>query len=257
MKDSFLCVLNADFKDISPIFFSRESYETGHGYAHNTRNFMLIQYVEQGEGMLVRDGKEYTIKSGDTFILPDGGVSSFHATSELPLKCLHVAFFGELAKDFYLLPAVFGYDGEFFLRIAAVKDFDGRKDAKVASLLMELYSSVVPRKQYEVNDRLIQVKDYIDKNYNLPITVESISSYFSTNRSYLSRSFKEKYGKSPKEYLLSLRLQRAKQLLNNEGMNVTEAAFLCGFNSQSHFSRIFKKWYGYAPKAQMDVEKAD
>ncbi len=125
--------------------------------------------------------------------------------------------------------------------MAAVRDFDGRKDAKISSLLFELYSDLIPGKQYEVNDRLIKVKEYIDKNYNLPITVDGVASYFNVNRSYLSKSFKEKYGKSPKEYLLSLRLQKAKHMLNNEGMNVTETAFHCGFNSQSHFSRIFKK----------------
>jgi AraC family transcriptional regulator len=56
-------------------------------------------------------------------------------------------------------------------------------------------------------------------------------------------------GISPHQYLLQQRVERAKQLLKQRNLSIVDIAFQCGFNSQSHFTRCFRKWTGITPKA--------
>ena len=91
-----------------------------------------------------------------------------------------------------------------------------------------------------------RVQTYIQHFYMLDITVQSIADKFSLNRHYLSRLFKQKYGTTIQQYLLSVRLENAARLLR-EGYSVTEATALCGYSDRSNFSRMFYRHYGVWP----------
>ena len=61
------------------------------------------------------------------------------------------------------------------------------------------------------------------------------------------QKFKEKYGISPSEYVAELRISKAKELLLNEDINISEIAQECGFSSLYSFSRAFKENVGISP----------
>ena len=63
----------------------------------------------------------------------------------------------------------------------------------------------------------------------------------------LYRTFREQFGVSPKGFYLSLRLERARDLLRQSEMSVSEIAAATGFNSLSRFSQAFRKVYGEPP----------
>ena len=67
------------------------------------------------------------------------------------------------------------------------------------------------------------------------------------SRMQLHRKLKSLTNFSASEFIRDLRLQRALDLLRLDGMNVTEVAYSCGFNSTSYFTQCFKEKYGDLP----------
>lgn len=65
---------------------------------------------------------------------------------------------------------------------------------------------------------------------------------------HLTRSFKKRYGKTVSEYILSQRMQLARELLRNSDLTITMVAGKVGFGSYSHFTEQFKKFYGMTPR---------
>ena len=238
-------VLNAKLKDINPMFFSHIKHFSGTNDGPVKRNFTMIRYFLSGSGYFVISGQRYPIEPGNAYIVPQGVLFEYYITEEA--ESIYVAFDGEVSRDFALLDSVIPASPDIFNEILAAADYEGRKDLLVASILMRWYLELCPNKTEVSKDYITEVKEYIDENYMRPIKVEDIAAKFNMNRSYLSRTFKKKVGMSMKEYIISVRLKEAKQMLNY-GKNVTEAAYLCGFGSQSHFSSAFKQFYSEVPK---------
>lgn len=96
--------------------------------------------------------------------------------------------------------------------------------------------------------RIVQAKLFIDNNYAEEIDLENISDEAYFSRFHFLRLFKSAYGKTPHQYLKSVRIEKAQQLLK-EGKTVAESCFSVGFQSLTTFSGLFKKIVGEAPSA--------
>lgn len=92
-----------------------------------------------------------------------------------------------------------------------------------------------------------QIKAFIDQNYNTTITLDSLSSQFFINKYYMSRSFKDQIGMTIGEYLNSVRITHAKQLLRFSSLTIAEIAAGVGVGDPSYFSRLFKRIEGVSP----------
>jgi transcriptional regulator GlxA family with amidase domain len=64
---------------------------------------------------------------------------------------------------------------------------------------------------------------------------------------YFRKRFKEHFGISPQQYVIDIRIQRAKQLLVEGSLSLSLIAESCGVTNQYHFSRLFKERTGLAP----------
>lgn len=95
---------------------------------------------------------------------------------------------------------------------------------------------------------LNRAKEYIHAFYSSDITIDDICREVNLSRYHFIRSFKRGTGLSPHQYLMRVRIQKAKDLLSLGPYTVTEAAALCGFISISHFSRTFKNAVGKSPQ---------
>ncbi|MBD5084870.1 MAG: helix-turn-helix transcriptional regulator [Clostridiales bacterium] len=94
--------------------------------------------------------------------------------------------------------------------------------------------------------------DYIYEHLHEPIRMEQLAQFAGPNASYLSTLFKRETGASVSEYILSKRIEAAKNMLKFSEYSCSEIAATLAFSSQSHFSRVFKKQTGYTPKAYRD-----
>ena len=93
------------------------------------------------------------------------------------------------------------------------------------------------------------IRDYIDTHYNdANLSLQSVSKKFDYNFHYVSRSFKEKFGKSFSEYLTFVRIQKACELMDEGLSTVSNIATFIGYNDPLYFSRVFSREVGRSPK---------
>ncbi|WPX08375.1 AraC family transcriptional regulator [Anaerocellum danielii] len=102
-------------------------------------------------------------------------------------------------------------------------------------------------KNYDYSLIAKHIKEYIDNNYMEDIKMGDIAKKFFISESSLSRIFKNHFGVLPKEYLLSKRIQKAKEYLSISNLKISNIAMMCGFSSLQRFNDIFKKYTGLSP----------
>ena len=89
---------------------------------------------------------------------------------------------------------------------------------------------------------------YISEHFNAPLTLEEVAAHVHLHPSYFSTLFKSSTGSSFKEYLNMVRIEESKRLLSNTDYSIIDIAVAVGFEDQSYFSKVFKKYTGLTPK---------
>ena len=99
---------------------------------------------------------------------------------------------------------------------------------------------------------LERIMECINKNLNnSDLSVDMIADSVGISRVHLHRKMKDLTGQTPHDFIRNIRLKKAAQLLANQGMNVTEVMYACGFANSASFSTVFKKFYGMSPRDYM------
>ncbi len=93
----------------------------------------------------------------------------------------------------------------------------------------------------------LDVANYVQHHLSEPITAEKIAEELSFSRPYISRRFKEETGESLTDFILKEKTEEAKRLLRYSDKSLTSIGNFLGFSSQSHFSRVFRKYAGTNP----------
>ena len=88
---------------------------------------------------------------------------------------------------------------------------------------------------------------YMSEHYNENITLNEISNLVGVSVQYFSKLFKDEVGCNFVDWLNSLRINRAKELMTTTQMSIKEVGFHVGYNDPNYFSRIFKRYEGIAP----------
>jgi len=91
------------------------------------------------------------------------------------------------------------------------------------------------------------VLHYISENYMHKISLATLSEYVNLSSSYFCRIFKAEVGISTTNYINQLRMEKAKELMEQENMSIKEISINIGIDDQLYFSRLFKKHYGITP----------
>lgn len=96
--------------------------------------------------------------------------------------------------------------------------------------------------------RLKEAIQYIHKNLTEKITVAKLAAMCYMSQSAFYQLFKDMFGISPLEYVLKTRIEHAKKLMSNPGINITDVCYASGFNNLNHFAKMFKRMEGISPK---------
>ena len=103
----------------------------------------------------------------------------------------------------------------------------------------------IPSKNGELIKKAIQ---FISHNFSSPLSLDAVARHVHLNPAYFSSLFKQSTGSSFKEYLNMVRVEESKRLLTNTNYSVIDIAIATGFEDQSYFSKVFKKYTGLTPK---------
>ena len=100
-----------------------------------------------------------------------------------------------------------------------------------------------------------QLKDYIQKNVDHVLTREELSNYAHLNADYLNRIFKKQNGESLMSYVVRTKMEKAKQLMNETQLNITQISEMVGYDNYSYFATCFKKYEGISAKQYRENRK--
>lgn len=103
----------------------------------------------------------------------------------------------------------------------------------------------IPTKNNEIIKKAMV---YISQNFHSNITLEDVANHVHLHPSYFSTMFKQSIGSSFKEYINMVRIEESKRLLTNTDFSIIDIAIAIGFEDQSYFSKVFKKYTGLTPK---------
>lgn len=99
-------------------------------------------------------------------------------------------------------------------------------------------------------------KHFMDRYYSGKIKLEKIAAAAFMSRFHYIRMFQQVYGVTPRQYLRDLRINKAKELLQ-EGRDVTSVCIAVGYDSVSTFSSTFKRGTGLAPSMYKELHKSN
>ena len=243
-------------------------------FPNHFHDYYVIGFIESGERYLSCKNREYTIEPGDLLLFnprdnhtceqTDGKTLDYRCVN-IPPETMGRATFEITGKEYlpYFSPTVvFRSDQVPLLRelhmVIMEEEKDFRKEEIFFFLLDQLiaeYTDKGPSQQNPEENRETKIIcDHLEKNFMENISLDELSELTGLSKYYLLRSFTKQKGISPYRYLETIRIDRAKKLLEH-GVLPLEAALRTGFSDQSHFTNFFKKFIGLTPKQYMNIFK--
>ncbi len=231
----------------------------------NLASFLFFTVVS-GAGFLKYGEKDIALKAGD-FVFIDCHNPYSHTTDPDNLWTLRwIHFYGPTMGSVYNKycerggrPVFTPEDSAPFIAawenlFSTAGSADYMRDMKINSSLSELLvlimaeswhpeDATTAKKKASVAD----VKEYLDREYSSKITLDGLAAHFYINKYYLTKVFKEQYGQSITNYLLNVRITKAKQLLRFSEKSVEEIGMEVGLGAPHYFSQTFKSAEGVPP----------
>jgi two-component system, response regulator YesN len=121
---------------------------------------------------------------------------------------------------------------------------------KVKEYLIQLAALIIEKVRLArfSNKKLIDsIRHYLDQHYASEISLTTLSTLFHINSAHLSETFKNHVGQNFSDYLVNLRMEKAKVLLKDKQLKIIDVANLVGFSNSGYFSTVFKKYFGQTP----------
>ena len=252
-----------------------EQCDPGYRFGPNKRISDVLHIVKEGRGTLEINGQQYRLSRGDAFFIPANTEAWYEADQKEPWAYMWVGFTGYKSGE-YAEHAGFSLESpvrtvkkvdkleEYVDRILDAHQLSDVDELRRSGYLLMLFSELIEdynknapdaasHASLSGNEHVKQAMDYIAKHYGEKIKINEIVASIGVNRSYLTSSFKKAVGCSPHEYLVNLRMEKAKTMLLRTKMQIHAVASSVGYSDQLAFSKIFKQHYGVSPKAYREL----
>ena len=239
-----------------------------------------VQLVERGEGVNIIGDRQYTLQSGEVFIInnneyhhafTDGEILVFHFDPSLVWA--DNVFDYEYLMPFYERVTCFHNKleagGGICQRIAdgmheIVAEYEEKQEgyrlvvkAQLLRILSLIYRNMKKMSSLDTASAYMHKKDfgririaveYIEQNYTEDLSLRDLSSMVYLNETNFSTLFKKVMKKTVTEYITSLRINRAARLLKEGNTNITGICYKSGFQSVSQFNKTFKRRMRVTPR---------
>lgn len=126
-----------------------------------------------------------------------------------------------------------------------ISEIDSYSELEVA--FTDYVNEISAAKNVNVYATIEKIKKYIEENYQNDISLNTISSEFFFNKSYISRLFKSETGQNYNNFLIQVRIRHAKELLADPRLSIQTISERCGFGNSKYFSHLFKETVGMHP----------
>ena len=230
------------------------------------RERLLFHFIVSGKGILKMKDNVWHLTANQGFIIPDSSIVFYQADKKDPWHYFWLRLTSEDADAFYkslsLSPENPVYNArqnnEIYPKFKALfraVSKDNTNPLTVTSVLYaflaELQASSLQRKDVHVTlqeEYALRARLYILNQYHKEsLTIAELSTHIGLNRSYLTRLFKSVYQTSPQDFLIQVRMNKAKDLLQKTNFPVTIIGNSVGYSDVFTFSKTYKKIFGISP----------
>ena len=240
------------------VYYCGERVKTkNHHYGPEIRSHFLVVFVEQGTAA-VSSPLKAKLNPHDLFVMFPGERVHYKALTDWSIRWMGIC--GDSVEPLLArcgitrknpIYSVSRYTELSDLLASLLKLSDNPLESsqfKCQSLLYEFFSLLLQNVDAStVNAPVETAKHIIKYNYNTDLTLTKLAGILNLNATYLSRLFKEKTGLSPKQYILQIRIERAKEFLATTEYSIKEISNSVGFPDPLYFSRLFKKYEQCSP----------
>mgnify|MGYP002876536472 FL=1 len=249
---------------------------------HSHPTCLELVLITNGSGLHLLGDHEYPIASGDAFVIHPNDVHGYQNTRDLGLinilfkpEQLHLPEFD--LQDLAGYQALFHVEPQFrqkhlfhsrlrlkrhdLARVTAIIDMleqemEQEEPGHVCMTVVHMTSLICDLSRcYERSRakdtmlilRLSKVLNLLEEHYSRPVRLEEMSKAAHMSERSLRRAFLEVTGNSPTDYLNTIRLERAAELLRQSELQISDVALQCGFSDASYFASQFKRTFRTSP----------
>ncbi len=255
------------FVDLNLYQFGWEQCAPLHSYGPYVRNHYLFHYVISGQGKLYANEEEYSIESGQGFLISPGQITSYCADEKNPWSYVWLEFDGLRARESLTLaglsathPVYYSANSQAGLalqkQMMLIVDHADYSPTRLIGHGFIFLDQIIQSSKFQDVRTSKRLRDFymkeamsfIEQNYQRDFSIEDIATFCGLNRSYFGRIFRETMGDNPRTFLLQYRMAKAAQLLKETKIPIQEISPMVGYPNQLHFSRAFKNLYGISPR---------
>lgn len=221
----------------------------------------VFEYILEGEGIVKTDNKEFTAGKGDVYVLHKQSNHSYYSDTKNPWTKIWFNARGPLIESLIQLYKLnninyihdFDISGLFFKILEIAKDTNKSYEiifSETSLIFHEILikmSKVIHTKAIEYSPEALKIKNYLDRNYMVDISLKEISKLIFRSSAQTIRIFKNNFGLTPYNYLMYKKLEVAKLLLLNTNTSIKEMSINLSFADEHYFSNYFKAKVGVSP----------
>jgi two-component system response regulator YesN len=111
----------------------------------------------------------------------------------------------------------------------------------------ELFYSLARKQMKNDNLNIYEIKEYIDSNYCQEIRISLFTDKYFLSREYLMKLFKNEFGCGIYEYVLRVRMEKARELIADPTVKIHSIAQMLGYSDNNYFSKAFRNYFGISP----------
>lgn len=228
----------------------------------NGRPDYHILYIAEGICFANVDGKNVEAPKGSVIIFLPYERQDYHFRGDIPSKSYYIHFDGSVCHElldsyteriFYigknanierLLDTMID---EFKLKLLSWESACQGQLLNIISLISRKINLILNNSNPTSNDKITDICNVMYSNSEKDITIPEYAQMCNLSESRFSHLFKKNTGVSPIQYILNIRIEKAKALLEHTDLPIAEISDMTGMQSQHYFSRIFKKYTNMSP----------
>lgn len=268
-------------KETRTIFYDEdlklEAYELSgfvKSFPNHFHDHYVIGFIESGNRKMNCKNREYSLESGDIVLfnpgenhgcIQDGQEGFSYKGINVPIETMRAVTIEITGSDEavqFLMPSIKNeevseYISKLFALITVGANNAFEKDecfVLMMNLLLQQYCMKKPCDIDECREEIQLACNFMEEHYMESISLERLCKITNLSKSTLLRSFTKNRGITPYRYLETVRINKAKKLLE-AGETPLEAALQTGFSDQSHFTNFFTTVLGIAPGAYRNIFK--
>lgn len=261
--NKYICNISSNFPIITP-------------HWHEEAEITLIQ---KGKCFYHIDLNEYLVEEGDIIFVPPLVLHSATICENATMKSetyvfnfnflgghhtdiCSIKYLNPITKKEILFPYVIKKNHIIYNELKNIffeidKTYENNTNGyelMLKSLLLQFIFKLIPYAEKNTtmqnpnSEKLKNVLDYVEINYNKNITIDELADIAFLSKYYFMRFFKKCLGMTCFEYINDLRLENSIKLFESGNTSIIDVSMSVGFNNLSYFHRLFKKKYGITPK---------